>query len=151
MATIKRVRGTFVEMSLGDVVAVMPLSEFSWSRSCDVRSELGKLGGKVVAVVVAMRDGAVMLSVKRLSADPWLSVDEIYKVGMRVRGKVRRILNFGAFVGLDNGIDGLLHKKFILESSGCKSITSISEGDEIEVKITMIDKAERRMSFSMIY
>lgn len=149
LATITKVTKTHVEMSLGDVCAIMPASEYSWHRSHSIRSDL-KVSDKIQSVVIAMKNGIVMLSVKRMKPDPWMSVEERYKIGMKVKGLVKRILPFGAFIELDEDIQGLLHRKEISKSSDVDIKTIFSEAQEVEVNIISIEKEERKISFSVI-
>lgn len=149
LATITKVLKTHVEMSLGNAYAIMPASEYSWHRSHSIRSAL-KVGDRIESVVIAMKNDAIMLSVKRMKSDPWISVEEKYRVGMKVKGMVKSILPFGAFMELDGGILGLLHRKEISKSSDIDIKTIFSEGQEVEVNIISIEKKERKISFSMI-
>lgn len=149
LAKITNVLKTHVEFSLGDIYAVMPASEYSWRRSHGIKSEL-KAGDSIKAVVITMKDNIVMLSVKRMKTDPWKSADEIYKIGMPVKGKVIKIQDYGAFVELNNGIIGLLHRTNIVKDSNVDIRTIVSKDQEIEVIIDSIDKDDRKMSFSMI-
>ncbi len=149
LPTITKVTKVHVEMSLGDVCAIMPASEYSWNRSHSIKSDL-KVGDRIQSVVIAIKNGIVMLSVKRMKPDPWMSVEERYKIGMKVKGIVKSILPFGAFIELDGGIQGLLHRKEISKSSDVDIKTIFSEGQEVEVNIISIEKEERKISFSVI-
>ena len=102
-ANVIFVKKAYVKMSVGDVVAVMPASEFSWHRSRKMHSNV-TVGDSLRTVVIAMKDGVAMLSVKRLKPDPWERVDEYCQFGMKVKGTIVHIVSFGAFIELDNGI-----------------------------------------------
>ena len=149
IATITKVFNTHVELSLGDICAVMPTSEYSWKRRSNIKNEL-KVGARIKAVVIAMKNGIAMLSVKRMKTDPWRSVDEIFKTGMLVKGEIKKILDYGAFIELNNGVQGLLHRTNIVQDPKIDIRTIVSEGQEIEVNIISIEKEERKISFSMI-
>ena len=149
LATITKIEKKYIKMSLGNVFAVMPASEYSWQKSDNIKSKL-QVGESIKAVVIAMKDGIVMLSVKRMKIDPWKSVDETYRTGMRVRGRINKILSYGAFVELDNGIQGLLHRSNVIKNSQIDIRTIISENQEIEVDIISINKNERKISLSII-
>lgn len=136
-------------MSLGDVDAIMPISEYSWVRRCDVKSRL-KVGDQIRTVVIAINNNIVMLSVKRMEIDPWKYIDERFKVGMHVKGIVKEVYSYGAFVELDSNIHGLLHKTQIANYSRDNVKNVLSQGQEIEISILSIEKENHKMSLSMI-
>jgi small subunit ribosomal protein S1 len=107
------------------------------------------LGTELNVVVIQITDKGVMVSVKRMSKDPWLDVETLYQVNHQAKGKITKLQGYGAFVELSDGIQGLLHKKE-MSLDGMKEPSEIvSEGQEIDVIITSIEKAERKMSFSI--
>ena len=92
----------------------------------------------------------ISLGLKQVEPDPWLTLDEKYPIGMRVQGKVRNLTNFGAFVELEEGIDGLVH---VSDMSWTKRVAHPSEvlkkGDTVEVVVLSIDKEHRRISLGL--
>ena len=147
-ATVKQILKDYAIVSFGDIMAYLPSSEYSWGRDKNLKNKL-KLGMELNVVVVQITDKGVMVSVKRMSKDPWLNVETLYQVNHQAKGKITKLQGYGAFVELSDGIQGLLHKKE-MSLDGMKEPSEIvSEGQEIDVIITSIEKAERKMSFSI--
>ena len=147
-ATVTRIAKTYTIMSLGAVNAILPVSEFSWQRHSSLKSEL-IIGKTLPTVVISLCENKIMLSVKRLTKDPWKTVDEIYHINQTVKGIVKEIKPYGAFVEIDSGVQGLLHKSFINDNPEIDINSIISEGQEINVTITSIDKSDRKIAFSL--
>lgn len=140
--------GAFVELERG-VEGLIHISEMSWTQHIKHPSKILAVGDTVEAVVLSVdkENEKISLGLKQLEPDPWLTIDRRYPIGMVVRGKVRNLTTFGAFVEIDDGIDGLVH---ISDMSWTKRIQHPSEimkkNDEIEVRILSIDKENRRIS-----
>ncbi len=140
--------GAFVELERG-VEGLIHISEMSWTQHIKHPSKILSTGDIVEAVVLSVdkENEKISLGLKQLEPDPWLTLDRKYPIGMVVRGKVRNLTTFGAFVEIDDGIDGLVH---ISDMSWTKRIQHPSEimkkNDEIEVRILSIDKENRRIS-----
>lgn len=140
--------GAFVEVAPG-VEGLIHVSEMSWSQHLRTAHEFFKVGDPVEAIIMTLdRDERKMsLSTRRLKPDPWESIDEKFPVGSRHKGRVTNISNFGVFVELAEGIDGLVH---ISDLSWSKKINHPSEftkvNNEMEVVILEIDKNQRRLS-----
>ncbi len=140
--------GAFVEIIPG-VEGLIHVSEMSWSQHLRSAQDFLKVGDEVEAVVLTLdRDERKMsLGIKQLKPDPWLTIETKYAVGSRHTAKVRNFTNFGIFVELEEGIDGLIH---ISDLSWTKKIKHPSEftqiGSEIEVVVLEIDKENRRLS-----
>ena len=140
--------GAFVEVAPG-VEGLIHVSEMSWSQHLRSANDFLKVGQQVEAVVLTLdRDERKMsLGLKQLKADPWENVDEKYAVGSRHTAKVRNFTNFGVFVEIEEGVDGLIH---ISDLSWTKKIKHPNEftqiGAEIEVAVLEIDKENRRLS-----
>lgn len=147
-ATVKNILKDYAIVSFGDIMAYLPSSEYSWGRDNNLKNKL-KLGTELNVVVVQITDKGVMVSVKRMSKDPWLNVETLYQVNQQVKGKITKILNFGAFVELSSGIQGLLHKKEMSLDGMREPSEIVLEGQEIDVIITSIEKADRKISFSI--
>ncbi len=142
--------GAFVELEPG-VDGLLPISEMSWTRRIRHPSELVK-EGDVIEVGVASVDGTkkrISLSLKQLGEDPWADAETKYTVDSKVNGKVVRTTEFGAFVELEDGIDGLLHISE-LANERVKAVTDkVKPGQEIEVRVLGVDKDAKRISLSM--
>ena len=143
--------GAFVELEEG-VEGLVHVSEMSWSKKVKNPSKLVSPGDSVEAIVSDVNPDArrISLSLKDTLPDPWESVVQKYAIGSRVRGKVRNLTDFGAFVEIEEGVDGLVH---VSDMSWTKRIKHPSEvlkkGDEVEAIITSIDEENRRISLSI--
>ena len=140
--------GAFVEIAPG-VEGLIHVSEMSWSQHLRSAQDFMKVGDEVKAVVLTLdRDERKMsLGIKQLKSDPWEKIEETYPVGSKHTAKVRNFTNFGVFVELEEGVDGLIH---ISDLSWTKKIKHPSEftqiGADIEVQVLEIDKENRRLS-----
>ena len=140
--------GAFVEIQPG-VEGLIHVSEMSWSQHLRSAQEFMKVGDEVEAVILTLdRDERKMsLGIKQLKEDPWESIEVKYPVGSKHIAKVRNFTNFGIFVELEEGVDGLIH---ISDLSWTKKVKHPSEftsqGSEIEVVVLEIDKENRRLS-----
>ena len=140
--------GAFVEIAAG-VEGLIHVSEMSWSQHLRSAQEFLKVGDEVEAVILTLdRDERKMsLGIKQLTPDPWEGIDAKYPVGAKCTAKVRNFTNFGVFVEIEEGIDGLIH---ISDLSWTKKVKHPSEftqiGAEIEVIVLEIDKDNRRLS-----
>ena len=140
--------GAFVEVADG-VEGLVHVSEMSWSQHLRSANDFLKVGDEVDAVILTLdRDERKMsLGIKQLKPDPWENVDLKYAVGSRHFAKVRNFTNFGVFVEIEEGVDGLIH---ISDLSWTKKIKHPNEftqiGAEIEVVVLDIDKENRRLS-----
>ena len=140
--------GAFVEVQPG-VEGLIHVSEMSWSQHLRSAQDFLKVGDEVEAVVLTLdRDDRKMsLGIKQLKKDPWENIEEKYAIGSRHTAKVRNFTNFGVFVEIEEGVDGLIH---ISDLSWTKKIKHPSEftqvGNDIEVQVLEIDKDNRRLS-----
>ncbi|MDE5843379.1 MAG: 30S ribosomal protein S1 [Muribaculaceae bacterium] len=140
--------GAFVEVQPG-VEGLIHVSEMSWSQHLRSAQDFLKVGDEVEAVVLTLdRDERKMsLGIKQLKNDPWENIEEKYAIGSRHTAKVRNFTNFGVFVEIEEGVDGLIH---ISDLSWTKKIKHPSEftsvGNDIEVQVLEIDKDNRRLS-----
>ena len=140
--------GAFVEVQPG-VEGLIHVSEMSWSQHLRSAQDFLKVGDEVEAVVLTLdRDERKMsLGIKQLKADPWENIEQKYAIGSRHTAKVRNFTNFGVFVEIEEGVDGLIH---ISDLSWTKKIKHPSEfttvGSDIEVQVLEIDKGNRRLS-----
>ncbi len=140
--------GAFVEVQPG-VEGLVHVSEMSWSQHLRSAQDFLKVGDEIEAVVLTLdRDERKMsLGLKQLKKDPWENIEEKYAIGSRHTAKVRNFTNFGVFVEIEEGVDGLIH---ISDLSWTKKIKHPSEftqvGNDIEVQVLEIDKDNRRLS-----
>ena len=140
--------GAFVEVQPG-VEGLIHVSEMSWSQHLRSAQEFMKVGDEVEAVILTLdRDERKMsLGIKQLKEDPWETIDVKYPVGSKHTAKVRNFTNFGVFVELEEGVDGLIH---ISDLSWTKKVKHPSEftqvGSQIDVIVLDIDKENRRLS-----
>ncbi len=140
--------GAFVEVQPG-VEGLIQVSEMSWSQHLRSAQEFLKVGDEVEAVILTLdRDERKMsLGIKQLKEDPWETIDVKYPVGSKHNAKVRNFTNFGVFVELEEGVDGLIH---ISDLSWTKKVKHPSEftkvGEPIDVVVLDIDKENRRLS-----
>jgi small subunit ribosomal protein S1 len=143
--------GAFVELEAG-VEGLVHVSEMSWTRRVRHPSKIVNVGDEVEVIVLDVNRGAkrISLGMKQVEPDPWATIDERYGVGSRVSGKVRNLTDFGAFIELEPGVDGLLH---ISDMSWTRSVGHPSEvlkkGQEIDSQILNIDKENKRISLGL--
>ena len=143
--------GAFVELEPG-VEGLIHISEMTWSRRMKHPSKVVKVGDQVEAVVLEVkpRERRVSLGIKQLEPDPWTTVADRYAVGSVVEGRVRKLTDFGAFVEIEEGIDGLVH---ISDISWTKRIKHPSEalkkGQIVQAAILQIDAPNRRLSLGI--
>ncbi|MDE6586889.1 MAG: 30S ribosomal protein S1 [Paramuribaculum sp.] len=140
--------GAFVEVAPG-VEGLIHVSEMSWSQHLRSAQDFMKVGDEVDAVILTLdrEDRKMSLGVKQLKKDPWEDIEIKYPVGSRHTAKVRNFTNFGVFVEIEEGVDGLIH---ISDLSWTKKVKHPSEftqiGADIEVQVLEIDKDNRRLS-----
>ena len=140
--------GAFIEIAPG-VEGLIHVSEMSWSQHLRSAQDFMKVGDEVEAVILTLdrEERKMSLGIKQLKDDPWENIEERYPVGSKHTAKVRNFTNFGIFVEIEEGVDGLIH---ISDLSWTKKIKHPSEftqiGAEIEVCVLEIDKANRRLS-----
>ena len=140
--------GAFVEIAPG-VEGLIHVSEMSWSQHLRSAQDFLKVGDEVEAVILTLdrQERKMSLGIKQLKEDPWKDIEEKYPVGSKHQGKVRNFTNFGVFVELEEGVDGLVH---ISDLSWTKKVKHPSEftqlGAELDVVVLEFDKANRRLS-----
>jgi small subunit ribosomal protein S1 len=142
--------GAFVEIEEG-VDGMIHISDMSWTRKIKHPSEVLKKGEEVETVVLEI-DAAnqrISLGLKQAKENPWFRIADAYKEGQKIKGKVRRVVNFGAFIELGDGIDGLVHISQISDEHVGKVEDVLSIGDEVEVRIVNIDPVEHHIGLSI--
>jgi small subunit ribosomal protein S1 len=142
--------GAFVELEEG-IDGMIHVSDLSWTRKINNPSEMLKKGDEVEAVVIDIDKSAqrISLGVKQLEDDPWKNIEDRYKIGDLVKGKISKLASFGAFVELDGDIDGLVHISQISEDRVEKVKDVLKVGQDIEARVIKLDKAERRIGLSV--
>jgi len=142
--------GAFVELEEG-IDGMVHVSDMSWTRKINHPSEMVKKGDEVDAIVVEVdvENQRISLGMKQLTQDPWEDIDRLYRLGDVIKGKVARVAGYGAFVELDNDIDGLVHISQISEERVEKIKDFLNEGDEVSARVIKIDKDERRIGLSV--
>jgi small subunit ribosomal protein S1 len=142
--------GAFVELEEG-IDGMIHVSDLSWTRKVNHPSELLKKGQEVEAVVLGIdkANQRISLGMKQLDTDPWSIIDTRFKVGDIVKGRVAKIASFGAFIELEDDIDGLVHISQISEDRIEKVKDKLNVGDEVEARVIKVDKVERRIGLSI--
>jgi len=140
--------GVFVD--LGGVEGLIHVSEISWNRVAHPRDVLSNNETVQVKVLSVDRDNArVALSLKRLRPDPWSTVGERYTIGQIIEGKITNVVNFGAFISLEDGLEGLIHVSELAEGNFLHPRNVVHEGEWVRARILNIDGSSRRLSLSL--
>ena len=148
---VKNITGYGAFVDLGGIDGILHISDISWGR-INHPSEVLKVGDRIKVVVLKFdpERERISLGMKQLLPDPWNSVDESYPVGLRVRGKVLSLTDYGAFVELEKGVEGLIH---VSEMSWTKNVPHPSKvlqvGEVVEVAVLNVDAAHRRISLGL--
>ena len=140
--------GAFVD--LGGIDGLIHISELSWERVNDP-SEVVSIGDNVEVYVLSVdkENDKISLSLKGVKSNPWNSVEEKYSMGDVIEGVVSKVLNFGAFVQLEPGIEGLIHISEISQEHISKPSDVLKMGDKVKVKILDINKEQKKISLSI--
>jgi small subunit ribosomal protein S1 len=142
--------GAFVELDEG-IDGMIHVSDLSWTRKINHPSEVFKKGDEVEAEVIDIdkTNQRISLGIKQLSDDPWKNIDQKYKIGDLVKGNVTKLASFGAFVQLQDDIDGLVHISQLSEDHVAKVKDVLKVGQEVEARVIKVDKVERRIGLSI--
>jgi len=142
--------GAFVELEEG-IDGMVHVSDMSWTRKVNHPSEMVKKGDEVDAIVLDVDADSqrISLGMKQLTNDPWDEIETHFKIGDMVVGKVSKVTSYGAFIELENDIDGLVHISQISEERVEKTKDVLNEGDEVTARVIKIDKDERRIGLSI--
>ena len=142
--------GAFVEIEDG-IDGMIHVSDMSWTRKINHPSEMIQKGQEVEAVVLEVdpSNQRISLGLKQASDDPWHTIAARYMIGQTVKGKVSKIASFGAFIELEDGVDGLVHISQISEERVEKVKDALKLGQEVEARIVRIDRDERRIGLSI--
>jgi len=143
--------GAFIEIEPG-IEGLIHVSEMSWVKNVTDPSEIVKKGDEVEAIVLAVQkaDGKISLGLKQMERNPWEDVEEKYPVGSSIKGEIKNLTNYGAFVELEPGVEGLIH---ISDLSWIKKVSHPSEvlkkGDHVEAVILSVDKESKKITLGV--
>jgi small subunit ribosomal protein S1 len=143
--------GAFIELEAG-IEGLVHVSEMSWTKRVKHPSKVVAVGDTVEAVVLDVdeRERKISLGMKQIEENPWTVIEQQYPVGARVKGTVRNITNFGVFVGLEEGIDGLVHVSDVSWTEQIKHPSEkFNKGDEVEALVLKIDKENEKFSLGI--
>jgi small subunit ribosomal protein S1 len=143
--------GVFIEIEEG-IEGLAHISELSWVKKIRHPKEILKVGDMVDVKILGydIQQGRLSLGLKQVIANPWDDIDQRYPVGMRLKRRIKNLTNFGAFVELEEGIDGLLHVDDMSWTRKLKHPSAmVQEGEEIEVQVIDIDKENRRIKLGL--
>ena len=142
--------GAFVELEEG-IDGMIHVSDMSWTRKVNHPSECLQKGQEVDAIVLEVnaKDQRISLSLKAAMQDPWDEIAQRFPVGAVVKGKVSKIASFGAFVELEDGVDGLVHISQISDQRVEKVKDALEVGQEVEARVVKVDRGERRIGLSI--
>ena len=142
--------GAFVELEEG-IDGMIHVSDMSWTRKINHPSECLQKGQEVEAVVLDVnpKEQRISLGLKQAQQDPWDDIAKKFPVGSVVKGKVSKIASFGAFVELEDGVDGLVHISQISDQRVEKVKDALEVGQEVEARVVKVDRGERRIGLSI--
>jgi small subunit ribosomal protein S1 len=142
--------GAFVELEEG-IDGMIHVSDMSWTRKVNHPSEILKKGDAVAAVVLEVDpdNQRISLGLKQAQEDPWSTITAKYHVGQLVKGPVTKLASFGAFVSIEEGVDGLVHISQISDQRVDKVRDVLKVGQEVEARIVRIDAVERKVGLSI--
>ena len=142
--------GAFVELEEG-VDGMIHVSDMSWARKINHPSEVLKKGDEVEALVleVSPENQRISLGLKQAQEDPWAGISSRYRIGQLIKGKVSKLASFGAFVELEEGVDGLVHISQISDDHVAKIRDVLQPGQEVEARVIKIDPIDRRIGLSI--
>jgi len=142
--------GAFVELEEG-IDGMIHVSDMSWTRKINHPSECLQKGQEVEAVVLDVnpKEQRISLGLKQAMQDPWDEIARKFPVGSVVKGKVSKIASFGAFVELEDGVDGLVHISQISDQRVEKVKDALEVGQEVEARVVKVDRGERRIGLSI--
>lgn len=142
--------GAFVEIEEG-VDGMVHVSDMSWTRKVNHPSELLNKGDEVITVVLEIDSSnqRISLGIKQAQEDPWMDIVKRYPIGTKVSGKITKVSSFGAFVEIEEGVDGLVHISQISDDHIERVKDVLNVGDEVEARVVKVDAAEHRIGLSV--
>jgi small subunit ribosomal protein S1 len=140
--------GAFVD--LGGLEGLVHISEISWGR-VNHPADVLKTGDAVEVYVISVDRGAkrVALSLKRLKPDPWATIRERYQFGQLISGTITNVVSFGAFMRVEDGVEGLIHVSELAEGQFLHPRNVVQEGDVVTARVLNIDSTQRRLGLSL--
>lgn len=140
--------GAFVD--LGGIEGLIHVSELSWDRVRDPRDVL-RPGQEIEVQVLGVNpdEGRIALSLKQMRPNPWLEIDSRYQVGQLLEGRVTNVVDFGAFVRIEEGVEGLIHISELAEGTFLHPRNVVSEGDMVQVRVLNLDPENQRLGLSL--
>jgi len=142
--------GAFVELESG-IDGMIHVSDMSWTRKINHPSEMLEKGQAVEAVVLEVdpENKRISLGLKQAQEDPWNTIAARYRIGQLVKGKVAKVASFGAFVEIEEGVDGLVHISQISDQHVAKVTDALQVGQDVEARVIRIDRDDRRIGLSI--
>lgn len=148
--TVTNIRPFGVFVDIGGIEGLVHVSEISWSR-VEHPAQVLKPGQevKVYVIDVNKEERKIALSIKRLQPDPWIGLESRYQVGQVLKGVVTNVVDFGAFVEVEKGLEGLVHISELAEGNFIHPRNVVNEGDEVMVQVIEVDEKGRHLGLSM--
>jgi len=149
--TVRNITDYGVFVDLGEITGLVHINDLSWSR-INHPSQVVAVGDNVEVKVLKISDekGEVSLGIKQLGLNPWDKIEERYPVGSRIQGKVVNLTDYGAFIKLEDGVEGLLHISEVSWTAKVKSPSDVlTMGDNVEAQIIALEPDKQKISFSM--
>jgi 4-hydroxy-3-methylbut-2-enyl diphosphate reductase len=147
---VKRITNFGAFVDIGGIDGLVHISDLSWGR-VHHPSEIVKVGDKVKVIVLDFdkENNKISLGLKQMMEEPWENINEKYRIGDIVEGKIVRLVDFGAFVELEPGVDGLVHISQISDRHIAKPSEEVQVGQRVKVKIIDLNKESRRIGLSI--
>jgi len=143
--------GVFVELEPG-IEGLLHISEMSWTKKISNPSEMVAIGDIIEVVILKINPSKqeISLGMKQLEANVWVDIEKKYSAGMKIQGRVKNVTSYGAFIEIEEGIDGLIHQSdMVWTKKAVKPSNIIKKGDKIEAVIISIDPAQKRVSLGI--
>jgi small subunit ribosomal protein S1 len=143
--------GVFVELEPG-IEGLLHISEMSWTKKISNPSEMVAVGDIIEVVILKINPNKqeISLGMKQLEANVWVDIEKKYAPGMKIQGRVKNVTSYGAFIEIEEGIDGLIHQSdMVWNKKAVKPSSIIKKGDKVEAVIISIDPAQKRVSLGI--
>lgn len=143
--------GVFMELEPG-IEGLLHISEMSWTKKISHPSELVAVGDTIEVVILKVNPAKqeISLGMKQLEVNPWLDIEKKYEIGTKILGRVKNVTSYGAFIEIEEGIDGLIHQSdMVWTKKTVKPSTILKKGDKIEAIILSVDPAQKRVSLGL--
>ncbi|MFH0888680.1 MAG: 30S ribosomal protein S1 [Planctomycetota bacterium] len=143
--------GVFVGLEPG-IEGLLHISEMSWTKKISHPSELVAIGDIIEVVILKINPAKqeISLGMKQLEANPWIDIEKKYSIGTKIQGRVKNVTAYGAFIEIEEGVDGLIHQSdMIWTRKTVKPASIVKKGDKIEAVILSIDPVQKRVSLGL--